>query len=125
MIAALALLLGFQLVGEALVVALGWSVPGPVIGMLLLLAVLVWRGGPGEDLRQVSGTLLQHLSLLFVPAGAGVLVHAHLLGQDAGIIAAALLGSTVLSLVVTAGVFGWLSRRRKPARRPQAGDPAP
>ena len=40
---------------------------------VLLLVWLVLRGGPNEALRSTSGTLLQHLSLMFVPAGTGVM----------------------------------------------------
>ena len=51
MIAALALLLAFQLAGEALRVALHLPVPGPVIGMALLLVYLILRPeGPSAEL---------------------------------------------------------------------------
>jgi holin-like protein len=50
-------------------------VPGPVIGMALLFAALAWRGGPSLPLRESAQKLLQHLSLLFVPAGVGVMLH--------------------------------------------------
>ena len=72
MTAALALLLAFQLAGEALRVALHLPVPGPVIGMALLLVYLIIRPeGPSTELRNTAGGLLQNLSLLFVPAGTG------------------------------------------------------
>ena len=73
MTAALALLLAFQLAGETLRVALHLPVPGPVIGMALLLVYLIIRPeGPSTELRNTAGGLLQNLSLLFVPAGTGV-----------------------------------------------------
>ena len=75
MIAALTLLLVFQLVGEVVARALALPIPGPVIGMALLFLTLLLRGGPGEDLRVTSGQLLQHLSLLFVPAGTGIVIY--------------------------------------------------
>ncbi len=75
MIAALTLLLVFQLMGEVIARALALPIPGPVIGMALLFLALMLRGGPGEDLRQTSGQLLQHLSLLFVPAGTGIVLY--------------------------------------------------
>jgi hypothetical protein len=55
MIAALTLLLVFQLVGEVIARALALPIPGPVIGMALLFLALLVRGGPGEELRQTSG----------------------------------------------------------------------
>ena len=67
MIAALANLLVFQLVGEAVVVALHAPVPGPVVGMALLLLTLMARPAWLAALMPTAQGLLQHLSLLFVP----------------------------------------------------------
>lgn len=108
MIAALTLLLVFQLVGEVIARALALPIPGPVIGMALLFLALLVRGGPGEDLRQTSGQLLQHLSLLFVPVGVGVMTHLALIGQHGLRMAAALVLSTWIGLAVTAGMLHWL-----------------
>ena len=83
MIQAIALLLAFQLGGETLRAALHLPIPGPVIGMTLLLTWLVLKGGPDDALRNTSGTLLQHLSLMFVPAGTGVMLHAGRLMDEA------------------------------------------
>lgn len=80
----------------------GLPVPGPVLGMLLLLAWLLLRGGVPESVGRTADTLLAHLSLLFVPAGVGVLVHwERMRGQWAAIAAALVLG-TLLTLAVTA-----------------------
>ena len=68
-------LLIFQLVGESLAIVLNLPVPGPVIGMMLLFAALLWRGRSSEALDEVSDGLLSHLSLLFVPAGVGIMVY--------------------------------------------------
>ena len=75
MIPALAALLVCQLVGEALVRALAVPVPGPVAGMAGLLLALVLRPAWLAALKPTTTTLLQHLSLLFVPAGVGVMLH--------------------------------------------------
>lgn len=112
MIAALALLLGFQLAGEVIRLALGLPVPGPVIGMVLLLALLILRGGPSPNLRSTSGGLLQHLSLLFVPAGTGVMLHVQRLGAEGPAILVALVVSTVLGLAVAALTLHLLTRRK-------------
>jgi len=109
-LAGIALLLGYQLVGEALALGLGLPIPGPVVGMLLLLLTLVVRRGAAAP-DTTADTLLSHLSLLFVPAGVGVIVHAERLGGEWLPIVAALLVSTVVTLVVTAWVMQWLVRR--------------
>ena len=105
MLSALTQLLVFQLIGEVLARSLALSVPGPVIGMLLLFAVLAWRGGPGKDLQTTGQTLLQHLSLLFVPAGTGIMVHLGRVADEWLPLLAALLVSTVATLAVTALVM--------------------
>lgn len=115
MLAALTTLLVFQLVGEVIAQVFGLPVPGPVIGLALLFATLVVRGGAGEQLRDTANGLLAHLSLLFVPAGVGVMVHFARLGDEWLPIAAALVGSTVLTIAATALTMRWLLRAR--ARR--------
>jgi holin-like protein len=115
MIASLALLLSFQLVGEAIRLAIGLPIPGPVIGMVLLFAVLVLRGGPGRELANTSGGLLQHLSLLFVPAGTGVMLHMQRLGDEWLPTLVALVGSTLLGLAVSAAVFHLLAAKSREA----------
>lgn len=120
MIAALALLLLFQLLGEALALVSGLPVPGPVLGMALLLAVLVWRPAGLQDLRPTAQGMLQHLSLLFVPAGVGVMQHLQRLGNEALAIGVALVVSTLVGLAVTAWTMLWLMRgqeRRQERRR--------
>lgn len=99
-----------QLAGELLVASLGLPIPGPVAGMLLLMIGLVVRGSIPNELGDVGDFLLGHLSLLFVPAGVGVMLHVNLLGRDWVPLTIALVASTVLTVVVTALVMQWLSR---------------
>ena len=105
MISALSTLLLFQLAGEVLARGLDLPVPGPVLGMLLLFVTLQLRGGPGEELRTTSQNLLQHLSLLFVPAGTGIMLHLHRVADEWLALLMALLISTLATLVVTAVVM--------------------
>ena len=104
------LLLVCQLVGEAIAVAAEIPVPGPVIGMALLFGGLCIRGAVPERLGTTAGGLLDHLALLFVPAGVGVLVHLPLLEAEYPAIVAALIGSTVLTIIVTALVMRGIAR---------------
>ncbi len=85
-------------------------VPGPVLGMMLLVAFFALRGGVPDELKKVASVILAHLSLLFVPAGVGLMLHAARLEAEWLAIGAALLGSTVLSLVVTVLVFRAFAR---------------
>jgi holin-like protein len=116
MVAALAFLLVLQLVGEVLTQVLALPVPGPVIGMALLFVWLLFRGGPSEALKTTSQGLLTHLSLLFVPAGTGVILHWQRMADEWLPLSVALLLSTALTLMVSAWVLSRLS--------PQSSDPA-
>ena len=108
MLSALTQLLIFQLIGEVLARGLSLPVPGPVIGMLLLFASLVVRGGISKELQSTSQTLLQHLSLLFVPAGTGVMLHLHRVADEWLPLLLSVLISTLATLVVTALVMKFM-----------------
>jgi holin-like protein len=119
MLGALTVLLVYQLVGEVFVQITGLPVPGPVVGMLLLFITLIARKGVSAErerdfftvLRGTSQQLLSHLSLLFVPAGVGVMLHFGRLGEEWLALAVALVASTVLTIAVTALVMRLLQRR--------------
>jgi len=98
-------LLVFQLLGEVISKGLGLPLPGPVVGMALLFVVLVVRGDLPDGLKDTAAGLLKHLSLLFVPAGVGVMMHLHLLQDEWQAISVALLVSTLATIAVTALVM--------------------
>lgn len=102
MIAALTQLLLCQLAGEVAARGLGLPVPGPVLGMVLLFVILAVRGRASPELQQTGQGLLQHLSLLFVPAGTGVMVHLARVADEWLPLLAALVVSTAATLAVTA-----------------------
>ncbi|MFC5300425.1 CidA/LrgA family protein [Azospira restricta] len=114
MLAALTQLLIFQLVGEVIARGLDLPVPGPVLGMLLLFLALALRRGPDRELQTTSHTLLQHLSLLFVPAGTGIVVHLDRVADEWLPLLLSLVASTVLTLAVTALTMRALARRSAP-----------
>jgi holin-like protein len=111
MIGYLTLLLSCQLAGEALVALLGVPVPGPVAGMALLFAGLCVVGRIPDELAKLTDGLLGNLSLMFVPAGVGVMLHAPLMQKDWLAISVALVVSTLLTIAVTALVMQKLSKR--------------
>ncbi|HRE16387.1 MAG TPA: CidA/LrgA family protein [Rhodocyclaceae bacterium] len=114
MLAALTLLLVFQLVGEVIALTFALPIPGPVIGLALLFLWLGVRGGPGPELQNTASGLLQHLSLLFVPAGTGVMLHLSRMADEWIPLTIALLASTVIGLLVTAGVMLLLAKQHAP-----------
>lgn len=103
-------LLVCQLVGEVLVLALALPVPGPVVGMALLFGGLVARRRIPAGLDAVAGGLLRHLSLLFVPAGVGVMLHFDLVMREWLPLSVALLLSTGATIAVTGLAYRLLTR---------------
>jgi len=112
MIPALALLLVCQLIGEVFTRALGLPVPGPVIGLALHARLTGAQTSAIEQTRLgvTAQALLGSLGLLFVPAGVGIVQQLPLIGSYALAIFAALLVSTVLTLLVTVYVFIFVKR---------------
>ena len=110
MIETLSALLLCQLAGELAVRLAGLPLPGPVVGTALLLGLLALRGGVPAPLGDAARVLLTNLSLLFVPAGTGVMVHADRVRAEWLPIAVALVASAALTIAVTALVFAAVSR---------------
>ena len=73
MLQSLVVLMFFQFLGELLVHATGLPLPGPVCGMLFLLAWLRSGWTLPVELTGVATGLLDHFGLLFVPAGVSVI----------------------------------------------------
>src|SRR4051812_25866485 len=111
MLLSLGLILLCQLIGEAIARGTSVPVPGPVIGMALCVLLLLARDAlvPWMPAELRDGTfeatgrgILSHLSLLFLPAGVGVVQRLDVLGSNALAITVSVVVSTILGLVVTA-----------------------
>ncbi|WP_025129310.1 CidA/LrgA family protein [Pseudomonas sp. PH1b] len=105
----------FQLLGTALNHLLLPVLPGPIIGLLLMLVFLIVRGEVGEPLNLAASSLLRYLPLLLVPPAVGVMVYARDIAADFW----AITGALVLSLVVSMAFVGVLMQRlvKRQARR--------
>ena len=110
MVPALAIILAFQLAGEVISRALHLPLPGPVLGMLGMVAALMMSPRLKEMVRPTAQGLLNHLSLLFVPAGVGVVAHIPTLVSHGAALAVSLVVSTLLAIVVGAVAFTWAAR---------------
>jgi holin-like protein len=113
MLRALATLLVFQCLGEGVSYLFKLPVPGPVIGMLLLFGFLMLRPQVADAIEPTALELLRHLSLLFIPAGVGIMVSAGKVRGDALAVVASLIVSTTLAIAVTALVTRALLRRQR------------
>lgn len=105
----------FQLLGSALTVLLAPMLPGPIIGLVLLLGFFLVRGDVGEPLLVASSSLLRYLPLLLVPAAVGVMAYARAIAADFW----AVVGALVLSLVLSLAFAGWMMQKliERQARR--------
>ncbi|HAA39277.1 MAG TPA: CidA/LrgA family protein, partial [Pseudomonas sp.] len=97
----------FQLIGTVINHLLLPVLPGPIIGLLLMLGFLIWRGEVGEPLSLAASSLLRYLPLLLVPPAVGVMVYARDIAADFW----AIVGALVLSLVIAMGFVGLLMER--------------
>lgn len=96
-------LLIYQVIGEVFVLLTQAPIPGPVVGMLLLFLTLAFRKKPVDDaLSSATNSLLSHFSLLFVPAGVGVMIYFNQIKDEWLPISVAVIVSTILTLVITA-----------------------
>jgi putative effector of murein hydrolase LrgA (UPF0299 family) len=128
MLNAILILLACQLAGEATTRSLGLPLPGPVLGLVLLLCGLAVFPGLPALMRPLASGLLAHLSLLFVPAGVGVIGHLDRLGGQGAVLLAALVISTALAIAAGALAFVGVARLTGQARGPEDDDamrPAP
>lgn len=101
MLQSIAIILGAQTLGELINRLTGVSVPGPVIGMLLLLIAFFLWDGLIDRIRPTAGVLLAHLSLLFVPAGVGIIRHGERFMNEGVAIAVTIAVTSVVAMLVT------------------------
>ena len=116
------LLLACQLAGEVIAKSLALPIPGPVIGMVLLLIGLLIKGDVPDALESTARAFLDNLSLLFVPAGVGVMLHLALVEREWLPITASLIGSCVITIAVTALLLRLLARLDDRAEAEQTDD---
>jgi holin-like protein len=117
MLRGFAVLLSCQLLGELVVRAGDWPMPGNVVGMGLLLAALMAGVVRLEWVSEAAELLLTHMALLFVPAGVGVMLYFDLLTREWLPILVATVASTFVVMFVTGHLTQRLDRKPPAASR--------
>jgi putative effector of murein hydrolase LrgA (UPF0299 family) len=114
-------------VGEVVAAAVLPILPGPLVGMVLLLAVFILRGGVPASFEGPATGLVAHLTLFILPASLAILDEYGRLAEAWLVYAAVLLGSSLVTAVVAALVAGGLLHARPPAppRRRRPRQPTP
>lgn len=102
-----------QIIGDLIARSLSIPIPGPILGILLLLLYFLWRGEIPEDIARAGDLLIAWLPFLILPAGAGIILYLGALASEAFAILVALLVSTVIALGCTALIARALIRRRE------------
>ena len=112
------IILLYQLIGEFFQKFFGLSIPGPVIGLVLLLLTLLLiqkreRAVPiKEDLYNSAEILLNYLPLLFIPVGVGVVMHLSLLEDNLASVVLVIILGTLLTLALTGYVMEKILRKK-------------
>jgi len=115
----LAWLLLLQAAGEGITHAAMLPIPGPVIGLGLLLVALRWDG-VRTPVAAAAELLLANLSLLFVPVGVGVITHLQLVSRYGLQLLLLIVVSTWVGMAVTALVLRAMLRAQSD-REPSHG----
>ena len=102
----------FQLLGTAINHLFVPFLPGPIIGLLLLLLFLMARGEVDKPLNEAASSLLRYLPLLLVPPAVGVMVYAKDIAADFWAIVGALLISCLVTLVFVGVLMQKLIQRQ-------------
>ena len=113
----LAVLLVLQAIGEALAHALALPLPGPVVGMILLIPALTFPQ-LREPVKAAAEALLGHLSLLFIPVGVGVITHLDMISRYGVRLLVVIVVSTWIGMAVTALLLNVLLRRQPSGEQP-------
>lgn len=110
MLEGLAILIVLQLIGEVIAGVLQLPIPGPVIGLALLAGYALFKGNMPHAIETAGDGVLKHLSLLFVPAGVGLIAFGERLLNEGMRLIVVLIVSTAITMVVTALAFRFLTR---------------
>ena len=107
----------FDVAGDFIQSTARLPIPGPVIGMALLLLALIGKGTLPDGLDRAATGILSYLPMLFVPAGVGIMVHFDLVRAQWPAIATAIGLSSVLTIVVTATTMRSVERLQQATRK--------
>ena len=109
----------YQLLGEFIKKFFEMRIPGPVIGLILLLVTLIFLKkfkktaivNLKADVINTSNYILSYLSLLFVPIGVGVVMHLSYLENNLFRVLIIVFISTILTIAGTAFLMEKINRK--------------
>ena len=120
MLRSLFIIFFYQLLGEAIQKIFEINIPGPVIGLILLLLSFIIFSKKLTHSKKIikeisvtSNQIINYLSLLFVPIGVGVVMHINYLGDNLFKIFSIIIIGTLATLVFTAFVMEKIINSKK------------
>ncbi len=112
----LLIILGFLVAGELISNAFNVSVPGNIIAMLLLLGALLSGKLKVLHIEEVTNFLLDHMALIYVPAGVGILTVIYYIKSVWLWLVLIAVVSTIVVMVATALIVSALRKVRGEAQ---------
>ncbi len=106
-------LLAFQFIGECIAKLFDLLVPGPVIGMVLLLIFLIIRKNSFESLDNAVAIHLRYLPMLFIPAAMGIITQVDIISKQFWAISISLVFGTIIALGFCAKLMDYLTIRKE------------
>jgi len=106
-------LLSFQFLGECISKLFSLLVPGPVIGMVLLLLFLIIRKSSFISLDNAVSIHLRYLPLLFIPAAMGIITQADIITKEFWAILFSLVLGTIIALMFASKLMDYLTVRQE------------
>ena len=110
------ILFGCLAAGDFLVWITEIKLPGSIIGMLLLTAILQMGWIKLEWIKGISDFLVSNLGFFFVPPGVALMLYFDVIAAEFWPIVIATIVSTILVLVVTGHVHQWVRKHGIPKR---------
>ncbi len=99
-VVSMGLILLCLLAGTNIQQLMGTAIPGSIIGMLILFALMASGLVPVEWVRPSANLFIRYMILLFVPISVGLMEHFDVLVNNALPILASAVGGTLIVLVV-------------------------
>lgn len=116
-------ILTLLLVGEAIAQLVLPILPGPLVGMVLLLAIFALRGGVPASFEAPASGLIAHLTLFILPASIGILNDWQRLADTWLLYGLVIVAGSLVTAIVAALVGGALLRGHAPEAKPRRRRP--
>ncbi len=110
------IIFGCLLAGELIALIPGLSIPGSIIGMLILTALLERKVVNASSIAPVCKFLIKNMAFFFVPPGVALMLYFDIIAAEWLPITVATLVSIFLVIVVTGRLHQFLHKRIKSHR---------